>query len=250
MFSLLSKTTPPPDPKAPLVKLEEVYKTYTNGAMGLQGINLTLKRGEFLWIAGVSGAGKSTLLKLLYGAERPTAGKVWVDHQSVNSLSSRQLAQLRRRIGVVFQDYKLLPKHTVAENVSFVLKTLGYGQGEIRRRLWPTLRLVGLESKADCFPHQLSGGEQQRVGIARAIVHTPLLLLADEPTGNLDARNMQMTLGILDELHQAGVSIIVTSHDEALIKQTSHTIVTLDQGRLLPPSEGMPAALKKKPESL
>ena len=205
---LLAKFRPQPSsPPGPFIHLGDIHKTYPNGAVGLQGIDLTLTQGEFLWISGVSGSGKSTLLKLLCGAEHPTTGEVWVDQQPVTQLKAPQLARLRRRLGVVFQDYKLLPRRTVGENITFVLKALGYDRPEIRRRLWPTLKRVGLEAKVDCFPEQLSGGEQQRVALARAIVHSPMVLLADEPTGNLDPENTGIVMETIQALHQAGTSV-------------------------------------------
>ncbi|WP_218080650.1 cell division ATP-binding protein FtsE [Anthocerotibacter panamensis] len=234
MCSLLPKSTPAPlDPDAPLIRLEQVHKVYPNGAIGLDGFSLSVTQGDFLWVSGVSGSGKSTFLKLLYGAERPTSGEVWVNRQPVAHLNAHRLAALRRCMGVVFQDYKLLPRRTVCENITFVLRALGYTRHDIHRRLLSTLKIVGLEHKADCFPEQLSGGEQQRVAIARAIVHTPVLLLADESTGNLDPANTQIVLEILDELHKAGVTIVVTTHDQTLLSQTGHPIVTLDKGRLV-----------------
>ncbi|MGB3200066.1 MAG: ATP-binding cassette domain-containing protein, partial [Nodosilinea sp.] len=180
----------PSDPNVqPIVSLTDVAKIYTNGSKALTGVNLTVNPGDFLFVTGPSGSGKSTLLKLLYGYERPTAGSILVGDQPISNLRGDRLAMMRRRIGVVFQDYKLIPKRTVAENVAFVLWAQGFTRKEIHRRLWPTLKMVGLQGKAQCFPDELSGGEQQRVSIARAVVNTPPLLLADEPTGNLDADN-------------------------------------------------------------
>jgi len=234
IFKLLTPPAPvPPAATTSLVCLEGVSKTYRNGAPALKDVNLTIQAGEFLWISGVSGSGKSTLLKLLCGAEKPTTGRVWVQQQSVASLGAHQLASLRRRIGVVFQDYKLLPRRTVAENITFVLKALGYDRPEVRRRLWPALKMVGLETKADCFPEQLSGGEQQRVALARAVVHTPTLLLADEPTGNLDPVNTHLVLDVLHQLNQVGVTILVTTHDQSLLDRTDQRIIHLDRGRVI-----------------
>jgi cell division transport system ATP-binding protein len=178
--------TPPEKPKAAptIVSMANVDKVYTNGSVALSGISLTVKRGDFLFVTGPSGSGKSTLLKLLYGYERPTSGELLVGNEPIAQLRGNRLAMMRRRIGVVFQDYKLIPKRTVSENVAFVLWAQGFTRKEIHRRLWPTLKMVGLQSKANCFPDELSGGEQQRVSIARAVVNTPPLLLADEPTGN------------------------------------------------------------------
>lgn len=241
------KTAPatPPSPKrqhqkqpqtsstqAPLVALTGVNKTYTNGSQALRDINLQIKRGDFLFVTGPSGAGKSTLLKLLYGQERATAGDILVDGQHLAKLRGNRLAMLRRRIGIVFQDYKLIPRRTVAENVSFVLWAQGYSRKEINRRLRPTLRMVGLQHKASSFPDQLSGGEQQRVSIARAVVSTPPLLLADEPTGNLDVDNSRQVIKILEKLNSIGITIIITTHDEQLVRSSSHPVVQIQDGRL------------------
>ena len=217
---------------APLVNLTSVNKTYSNGSQALRDINLQVKRGDFLFITGPSGAGKSTLLKLLYGQELATSGNILVDGQNLDKLRGNQLAMLRRRIGIVFQDYKLIPRRTVAENVSFVLWAQGYSRREINRRLRPTLRMVGLQQKASCFPDQLSGGEQQRVSIARAVVSTPPLLLADEPTGNLDVDNSRQVIKILEKLNSIGITVIITTHDEQLVRSSSHPVVQIHGGRL------------------
>ncbi|MGB7444823.1 MAG: cell division ATP-binding protein FtsE [Coleofasciculaceae cyanobacterium] len=215
-----------------MVKLRGVTKIYPNGSRGLFGINLEVKRGDFLFITGASGAGKSTLLKLLYGAENPTEGEVIVDQLEVKQLKGDRLFRLRRRIGVVFQDYKLIPTRTVSENIAFVLQAQGYTRKEVERRLLPTLKLVGLQDKANRFPEQLSGGEQQRVSIARAIIGTPPLLLADEPTGNLDPDNSWQVLEILKKLNAMGATVIVTTHDENLVQMSSLPVVQLREGRL------------------
>jgi cell division transport system ATP-binding protein len=191
--------------------MANVDKVYTNGSVALSGISLTVKRGDFLFVTGPSGSGKSTLLKLLYGYERPTSGELLVGNEPIAQLRGNRLAMMRRRIGVVFQDYKLIPKRTVSENVAFVLWAQGFTRKEIHRRLWPTLKMVGLQSKANCFPDELSGGEQQRVSIARAVVNTPPLLLADEPTGNLDADNSRQVIKILKKLNSIGITVIVTT---------------------------------------
>ncbi|MEA5504959.1 cell division ATP-binding protein FtsE [Halotia wernerae UHCC 0503] len=217
---------------AAMVHLRSVTKTYTNGYDALLDVNLEVKQKEFLFITGPSGSGKSTLLKLLYGQELPTQGEVIVDDYNVAALRGDRLSLLRRRIGIVFQDYKLIPQRTVAENVMFVLQAQGYTRKEIHRRLEPTLKLVGLLSKADCFPDQLSGGEQQRVSIARAIVGTPPLLLADEPTGNLDPDNSWQVMQILQKLNAFGATVIVTTHDEQLVRRCNHPVVQVRDGQL------------------
>jgi cell division transport system ATP-binding protein len=218
--------------KSALVKLHGVTKIYPNGSRGLFAVSLEVRRGAFLLVTGPSGAGKSTLLKLLYGAERPTQGEVIVDQCNVGQLRGDRLSLLRRRLGIVFQDYKLIPSRTVWENIAFVLWAQGYTRKEIQRRLSPTLKLVGLSHKADCFPEQLSGGEQQRVSLARAIVGTPPILLADEPTGNLDPDNSRQVLRILKKLNGMGATVIVTTHDERLVQMANLPVVQLKEGRL------------------
>lgn len=215
-----------------LVSLDQVTKIYPNGSNALLDVNLQIRRGDFIFITGPSGAGKSTLLKLLYGEEKPTQGQVFVNKQDIATLRGNQLSMLRRRIGVVFQDYKLIPRRTVSENVAFVLWAQGFTRKEIYRRLLPTLRMVGLHEKANCFPDQLSGGEQQRVSIARAIVGTPPLLLADEPTGNLDPDNSWQIIKILKKLNSIGITVIVTTHDEQLVRLSNETVMQLRGGHL------------------
>ncbi|TVQ12021.1 MAG: cell division ATP-binding protein FtsE [Leptolyngbya sp. DLM2.Bin27] len=224
---------PPSDSSVlPIVSLTDVEKTYSNGSQALTGVNLTVNPGDFLFVTGPSGSGKSTLLKLLYGYERPTGGSIRVADEPIADLRGNRLAKMRRRIGIVFQDYKLIPKRTVAENVAFVLWAQGFTRKEIHRRLWPTLKMVGLQSKAQCFPDELSGGEQQRVSIARAVVNTPPLLLADEPTGNLDADNSLQVIKILKKLNSIGITVIVTTHDEHLVRISNHPVVQIKNGRL------------------
>ncbi len=228
--------SPPEKPESTaLVRLENVSKTYANGSQALINVSLQVQRGDFLFVTGPSGSGKSTLLKLLYGEEQPSQGTVTVDNDDLASLRGDRLSLLRRRIGIVFQDYKLIPKRTVTENIAFVLWAQGFPRKEIHRRLQPALKMVGLQHKAHCFPDQLSGGEQQRVSIARAIVGTPPLLLADEPTGNLDPDNSWQVIKILKKLNSIGITVIVTTHDAGLIRMANHSVVQLRHGRLVPP---------------
>ena len=215
-----------------MVKLHSVTKTYLNGANALIDANLNIKRGEFLFITGPSGSGKSTLLKLLYGEEFATQGEVIVDECDLSTLRGDNLSLLRRRIGIVFQDYKLIPQRTVTENIAVVLQAQGYTRKEIQRRLEPTLKLVGLFSKANYFPDQLSGGEQQRVSMARAIVATPPLILADEPTGNLDPDNSWQIIQILRKLNSFGATVIVTTHDEHLVRRCNQRVVQVRDGKV------------------
>ncbi|MBU6229515.1 MAG: cell division ATP-binding protein FtsE [Cyanobacteria bacterium REEB459] len=221
-----------PKPAPAIVSLTQVEKIYPNGSAALRDATLTVNQGDFLFVTGPSGSGKSTLLKLLYGHERPTAGHVLVDNEPIAQLQGNRLAMMRRRIGIVFQDYKLIPRRTVAENVAFVLWAQGFTRKEIHRRLWPTLKMVGLQAKAQCFPDELSGGEQQRVSIARAVVNTPPLLLADEPTGNLDSDNSLQVIKILKKLNSIGITVIVTTHDEHLVRLSNHPVVQIKNGRI------------------
>ncbi|MGD1859244.1 MAG: cell division ATP-binding protein FtsE [Leptolyngbyaceae cyanobacterium] len=215
-----------------VVALENISKCYPKGNQALIDVNLQMHKGDFLFITGPSGAGKSTLLKLLYGQERPTSGEVVIEGTPIGRLRGNRLAKIRRRIGVVFQDYKLIPRRTVAENVAFVLWAQGYSRKEIHRRLWPTLKMVGLQDKSEAFPNELSGGEQQRVSIARAVVGTPPLLLADEPTGNLDPENALQVIKILKKLNSIGITVVVTTHNEQLVRVSNHPVVQLKDCQL------------------
>lgn len=216
-----------------LVSLRHVSKTYANGTQALINTSLEIKKGDFLFVTGPSGSGKSTLLKLLYGEEKATEGEVLVNGCNLADLKGDHLSLLRRQIGIVFQDYKLIPRRTVAENVAFALWAQGYPRQEIQRRLTPALKMVGLTHKTNCFPDELSGGEQQRVSIARAIVGTPPLLLADEPTGNLDTDNSLQVIKILNKLNAVGITVVVTTHDERLMRQTRHPVMQLRNGYLI-----------------
>jgi cell division transport system ATP-binding protein len=227
-----ANAAPAPAASNALITFRNVNKTYVNGSKALIDLNLEIRRGQFLFITGPSGSGKSTLLKLMYGEETATEGAVMVDGFCVGELKGDRLAELRRRIGIVFQDYKLIARRTVAENIAFVLQAQGYSRQEVQRRLTPALKMVGLIHKADSFPDQLSGGEQQRVCIARAIVGTPPILLADEPTGNLDADNSWQVIKILKKLNAIGITVIITTHDESLIRMSGYPVVQLRNGRL------------------
>lgn len=228
--SAASTDTAPASPF--MVQLKAVTKTYRHSTVSLEDINLSIHRGDFLFIMGPSGSGKTTLMKLIYGEEQPDRGAVIVDNWNVGLLWGDRLSLLRRRLGIVFQDYKLIPRRTVAENVALVLRAQGVPRPEIQRRLQPALEVVGLQNKAHCFPEQLSGGEQQRVSIARAIIGTPDLLLADEPTGNLDPENAQQVIKILQKLNSVGITVLVATHDEALAQMCQRPVIRLKQGRL------------------
>ncbi len=233
-----SPSTPPKSPPQPsqatapvIISLQNVSKHYKQNK-ALDNVNWQVRKGDFWFVTGPSGAGKSTLLKLFYGAEKCTQGTIMVNHFNLSRLQGNQMSMLRRQIGVVFQDYKLIPRRTVSENVAFVLWAQGFTRKEIHRRLVPTLRMVGLHDKGDRFPDELSGGEQQRVSIARAIVSTPPILLADEPTGNLDSHNSWQVIKILKKLNNIGITVIITTHDERLVKMSNHPVVQIRDGRL------------------
>jgi cell division transport system ATP-binding protein len=224
--------TPRQPAREVVVRLQQATKVYSNGCHALHDVNLQIRKGDFLFVTGPSGSGKSTFLKLLYGEERCTQGDVFINDVGLTDLRGDRLSMLRRQIGVVFQDYKLIPRRTVAENVALVLWAQGFTRKEIQRRLVPTLKMVGLEGKAECFPEQLSGGEQQRVSIARAVVNMPPILLADEPTGNLDPENSLQVIKILQKLNSIGVTVIVTTHDQQLVQMSEHPVMQIRNGKL------------------
>lgn len=216
-----------------MIRLKQVTKVYPNGVRALMGLTLEIAPSEFVFLVGPSGAGKSTLLKLLYRAEEPTSGQVYIGGVDIGKLSRGQLPALRRRIGVVFQDYKLLPQRTVFENVAFALKVLGTSRAEIEKRTRSALDLVGLREYADLMPAQLSGGQQQRVCLARAIVNTPPLLLCDEPTGNLDPETSWDIMRLLTRINQHGTTVLVATHNKMIVDSMRRRVVTVDGGRLV-----------------
>ncbi len=200
--------------------------------VALRDVDLHIEPGEFVFLVGPSGAGKSTLLRLLYREELPTVGEVWVNNRNLNRLSPREVPFLRRRIGVVFQDFenKLLPGKTVFDNVAFALQVIEASRREINRRVPAVLQLVGLADKARSYPHQLSGGEKQRVLLARAMVNNPVLLLADEPTGNLDPQTALEIMGLLLEINRRGTTVLVATHAEYIVNTFRKRVVVLREG--------------------
>ncbi len=216
-----------------MIRFEQVSKRYSNGHMGLDNLSFHIKVGEMVFITGHSGAGKSTLLKLIMCMERPSAGQVHVGGQNLRELSGDDIPYLRRQVGVVFQNHQLLFDRTVFDNVALPLIINGTPPGEVGRRVRAALDKVGLLSKENLYPIALSGGEQQRVGVARAVVHKPALLLADEPTGNLDPALSAEIMSLFEDFNRVGVTVIIASHDLPLIATLDHRMLTLDQGRLL-----------------
>ena len=216
-----------------MIRFEQVSKRYPNGHMGLDNLSFHIKVGEMVFITGHSGAGKSTLLKLIMCMERPSSGQVHVGGQNLRELSGDDIPYLRRQVGVVFQNHQLLFDRTVFDNVALPLIINGTPPGEVGRRVRAALDKVGLLSKESLYPIALSGGEQQRVGVARAVVHQPALLLADEPTGNLDPSLSAEIMSLFEDFNRVGVTVIIASHDLPLIATLDHRMLTLDQGRLL-----------------
>ena len=217
-----------------LIELRNVYKRYGNGVTALCDVNLEISKGEFVFIIGSSGSGKSTLIKLLYRQEKPTKGEVYVGGINVAKLRNGKVYKLRRKLGIVFQDYKLLPKKTVYENVAFALKMYGLSTSEIREKTIKALEQVGLKEKWRSFPDQLSGGEQQRVSIARAIVNEPKVLICDEPTGNLDPVTSMEVMKEIEKINkELGTTIIMATHDKEIVNKFKKRVLVLDKGLLI-----------------
>ena len=216
-----------------MIRFDQVGKRYPNGHVGLHELSFQVQRGEFLFVTGHSGAGKSTLLRLLLAMERPTTGKLLLAGQDLSRISNAQIPFLRRQIGVVFQNHQLLFDRTVFDNAALPLQILGLNKREIGQRVMTALERVSLKDKALQYPADLSTGQQQRVGIARAVVHRPALLLADEPTGNLDAVQARRVLALLHEMHRLGTTVVVATHAEALVEAYPAPALVLEQGRLV-----------------
>lgn len=222
-----------------MITFEKVIKEYNGNQVyrALDDINLEVKEGEFVSIIGPSGAGKSTLLKMLIREETPSEGKVLVDEVNVAELADIEVPHLRRKIGTIFQDFKLLSNKTAFENVAFALEVIGASQSEIETDVPKVLRIVGMEDKVANFPHQLSGGEKQRIAIARALVHRPKILLADEPTGNLDLLNTYDVIKLLMKINEFGTTVIVASHDREVINAVGKRVITMDKGKIVKDQE-------------
>lgn len=216
-----------------MIKLSGVTKQYTKDSTGLKDVHLFIDAGEFVSVVGQSGTGKTTLVKLLIAEEKPTKGKIEIGGWDITKISQRDIPLLRRQIGVIFQDFKLLSKKTVAENVEFAMQVAGESRWRIRTVVPRVLEIVGLDQKMNRYPGQLSGGEQQRVAIARSLVHRPKILVADEPTGNLDAVNTQEIIEMLKKINEFGTTIVLVTHNKDVVNQLRKRVITLQNGEII-----------------
>ena len=220
-----------------MIRLTDVFKVYANGTKALKGVTFELKTGEFAFLVGPSGSGKSTVMRLLTGEIAATDGKVYVNGYDMEKIKMRKMPYLRRTIGVIFQDFRLIEKKSVYENVAFAMRVIGASNKDIRQRVPYVLELVGLENKVKALPDELSGGEQQRVAVARALVNNPSLIIADEPTGNLDpARSLEILL-LLQKINELGTTVLVVTHEKPLVDRFSQRVIAIDGGRII--SDGM-----------
>jgi cell division transport system ATP-binding protein len=225
--------TPATDPSVPVVELRDVSKVYDGGHVGLEHVSVRVGRGEFVFLVGPTGCGKSTCIRLFMKELEPTSGSVHVAGRDLADINAKRLPYLRRNIGVIFQDYKLLPNRTVYANVAYALEVIGESRDSIRRKVPDILRLVGLSTKLHNYPDELSGGEQQRVSIARAFVNHPPLLLADEPTGNLDPETSIGIMQLIYRINRTGTTVVVATHDREMVDKMRRRVVELNQGRLV-----------------
>ena len=215
-----------------MIRLKDVEKTYENGTKALQGISFTIEDGEFVFLVGPSGSGKSTIIKLLTGEVIPTAGRVMVNGFSMSRISDRQIPYMRRTIGVIFQDFRLIPKKTVFDNLSLAMRAVGATPRDIRTRIPYVLELVGLKGMENRYPDELSGGEQQRVAIARALVNNPSTIVADEPTGNLDPNRSMEIMTLLERINALGTTVVVVTHERDLVNHFDKRVIMIDHGQV------------------
>ena len=216
-----------------MIRLKDVQMEYENGTRAIKGISLTIEDGEFVFLVGPSGSGKSTIIKLLTGEVEPTEGRIMINGFSVSNISDKQIPLMRRTLGVIFQDFRLIEKKTVYDNLAFVMRVVGAGNKEIRSRIEYVLRLVGLENKANRYPTELSGGEQQRVAIARALVNNPSTIIADEPTGNLDPERSLELMELLVKINELGTTVVVVTHEKDLVDHFGRRVITIDSGHVV-----------------
>ena len=215
-----------------MIEMQDVYKTYPNGVIALNGISVRIKQGEFVYVVGPSGAGKSTFIKMMYREEKPTSGKIMINGVNLANIKGRKVPLLRRNIGIVFQDFKLIPKLTVYENVAFALEVIEESPKNIRKRVMEVLDLVRLKHKARFYPDELSGGEQQRVSIARSIVNNPAIVIADEPTGNLDPDTSWEIMDIFERINDRGTTIVMATHNREIVNTIRKRVIAIERGKI------------------
>lgn len=221
-----------------MIVLDNVCKTYNTGVSALNGVNLRIRKGEFVFIVGTSGSGKTTLFKLLLKELEPTSGKIYINNKNIGRLRRRKIPKMRRGIGVVFQDFRLLKDRNVYENIAFAQRVMGKSAKVIRETVPQMLTLVGLSDKAESFPNELSGGEQQRVSLARALVNNPPILLADEPTGNLDPDNAWEIMKLLEDINKRGTTVVVVTHNREIVERMKKRVITIDKGVVVNDEKG------------
>ena len=214
-------------------EMKDIMKKYSNGTTAIRNLSISIDQGEFVYVVGPSGAGKSTFIKLMYREEKATKGVLNVAGYDLVGMKNREIPLMRREIGVVFQDYKLLPRKTVFENVAYAMQVIGRKPRDIKKRVMEVLDLVGLKHKVRVFPSELSGGEQQRVSIARAIVNTPKVLIADEPTGNLDPENSWEIMKLLDRINAQGTTVVMATHNSTIVNTIRHRVIAIENGRII-----------------
>ena len=221
-----------------MIRFIDVHKEYDNGTKALKGVNVRIDDGEFVFLVGPSGSGKSTLIKLITAESAPTEGRVMVNGFNLTNITPRQVPQMRRTLGVIFQDFRLIEKKTVYDNLSFAMRAIGASNRELRRRIPYVLQLVGLDQKGDRYPGQLSGGEQQRVAIARALVNNPSMIIADEPTGNLDPQRSLEIMMLLERINELGTTVLVVTHEKNLVNRFAKRVVAIENGRIISDETG------------
>ena len=221
----------------PMIRLIDVHKEYDNGTKALRGINLRIEDGEFVFLVGPSGSGKSTIVKLLTAEVTASHGRVIVNGYNLNNIRRWQIPHMRRTLGIIFQDFRLIEKKTVQGNLEFAMRTVGASSREMRKRIPYVLELVGLDGKEDAFPNEMSGGEQQRVAIARALVNNPSMIIADEPTGNLDPQRSLEIMMLLERINELGTTVLVVTHEKNLVNRFTKRVVVIENGRII--SDGM-----------
>ena len=221
-----------------MIKLIDVHKEYPNGTKALKGVDLTIDDGDFLFLVGPSGSGKSTMIKLMTGEEKPTGGKLMVNGYNMLDISPKQIPGMRRTLGVVFQDFRLIEGKTIYDNLVLPMRVVGASTNAIRRRIPYLLNLVGLSEKAKQYPNQISGGEQQRVAIARALINNPNVIIADEPTGNLDPHRSMEIMRLLQKINELGTTVVVVTHEKELVNKFGKRVVAIESGRIISDGAG------------